>query len=48
MKVGIGAGRGETFNGGWSVMVTWKEGDKLEVRPKMGGQGLKLGVGTVE
>lgn len=31
--------------GGWSVMVSWQEGDKLEVRPKMGGQGLKLGVG---
>lgn len=24
-------------------MVTWQERGKLEIRPKMGGQGLKLG-----
>lgn len=37
-----GAGGSGTFNEG-NVMVNWQERDKLEIRPKMGGQGLKLG-----
>lgn len=42
MEVGIGAGGSGTSNEG-SVMVSWQEPGKLEIRPKMGGQGLKLG-----
>lgn len=45
MEVGIGAGGGGTFNER-SVMVSWQEGGKLEVRPKMGRQRLKLEGGT--
>lgn len=39
-----GAGGSGTFNEG-NVMVNCQERDKLEIRPKMGGQGLKLGGG---
>lgn len=39
--VGIGLSMRE------SVMVSWQEGGKLEIRPQMGGPGLKLGGGTV-
>lgn len=45
MEVGIGAGGGGTF-GERSVMVSWQEGGKLEVRPKMVRQRLKLEMGT--
>lgn len=39
-------GGGRTFSEE-SVMVSWQEGDKLEVRPQMGRQGLKLWGGGV-
>lgn len=44
MEVGIEAGGGETFVKE-SVMVSWQEGDKLEIRPKVSGRNLRLGRG---
>lgn len=38
---------GGTFIKG-SVMVSWQEGDKLDIRPKVGGQNLRLGRGRGE
>lgn len=45
MEVAIEAGGGGTFIKG-SVMVSWQEGDKLEIRPKVGGRNSRLGRGA--
>lgn len=44
MEVGIEAAGGGTFIKK-SVKVSWREGNKLEIRPKVGGRNLRLGRG---